>query len=172
LKKIQFSNGERLYLRAAAEYTVLADEEMTNQFCWFCQRSSRCVPNKIALFEWLTLTWKAFSIYLLFSETIILIATTRLSINRIIHAIMVKTRRVSEYSRECDSKRIQSVTLYKPKLSLHQSSKSKRRIAAYHIVFFVAYIYQVYWVASTIGLPYQQFLEKAEREGFEGKFGA
>eukprot|EP00978_Attheya_sp_CCMP212_P018183 scaffold49450_cov41-Attheya_sp.AAC.2 len=34
-------------------------------------------------------------------------------------------------------------------------------------MFLVAYVYQIYWVASTIGEPYSKFLEKADREGFQ-----
>jgi hypothetical protein len=72
-------------------------------------------------------------------------------------------------SHECDSKRIESVTLYNPKHTLVQSSRSKRRIAAYHFIFFIAYMYQVTWMGRTIGVPYQEFVLKAEREGFEGE---
>lgn len=75
----------------------------------------------------------------------------------------------------CDSKRIVKVSLYSPKYSIYYSSKdastkqkSQRRIKGFHLVFFCLYLYQLHWCVSTIGLPYRQFLEKAEQEGFEG----
>ena len=61
---------------------------------------------------------------------------------------------------ECDSKRIEQVSVYQPKLST-------RRIRLYNLVFLCLYIYQGLWVASTIGEPYRKFLEKADREGFQ-----
>jgi manganese-transporting P-type ATPase len=61
---------------------------------------------------------------------------------------------------ECDSKRIEQVSVYQPKLST-------RRIRLYNLVFICLYIYQGLWVASTIGEPYRKFLEKADREGFQ-----
>jgi hypothetical protein len=33
----------------------------------------------------------------------------------------------------------------------------------------VLYVYQVGWAVVTIGEPYRLFLEKADREGFQGK---
>jgi hypothetical protein len=68
---------------------------------------------------------------------------------------------------ECDSKRIQRVHLYKPKLA---AGFGKRRFRLYHVVFLLCYIYQVIYVVSTIGQPYRQFLEKADRDGFQGKY--
>jgi hypothetical protein len=67
---------------------------------------------------------------------------------------------------ECDSKRIEAVSLYRPKLA---PGAPGRRIKLYHLLFVVAYVYQIYWVASTIGEPYSKFLEKADREGFQGE---
>jgi len=67
---------------------------------------------------------------------------------------------------DCDSKRISHVTLYSPKMSL-QSSGGKRRIHGFHFFFFLIYVYQLYWVWSTVGEPYRKFLEKADREGFK-----
>lgn len=73
------------------------------------------------------------------------------------------------YPKPCDSKRIASVALYEPRLSLETSSGGKGpRINAFLFVFIAAYAYLAYWIISTVGLPYRQFLEKAEREGFEG----
>jgi cation-transporting ATPase 13A1 len=63
---------------------------------------------------------------------------------------------------ECDSKRLESITLYKPKLV------AAKRVRFYHIVFLCLYVYQAGWVLSTIGQPYRNFLEKADREGLEG----
>ena len=76
-----------------------------------------------------------------------------------------------------DSKRIESVALYRPKLaaaasgggSSNKKKKKKFQVRLHHILFLVAYIYQVGWVVSTIGRPYREFLEKADREGFKGK---
>jgi hypothetical protein len=67
---------------------------------------------------------------------------------------------------ESDSKRILAVSIYSPKLA---APIFGRRIRLYHAFFAVVYLYQVVWVCSTIGLPYRQFLEKADREGFAGK---
>jgi len=39
-------------------------------------------------------------------------------------------------------------------------------IKSYHLLFIVLYLHQFYWVISTMGTPYTQFLLKAEREGF------
>ena len=50
------------------------------------------------------------------------------------------------------------------------TKKKQRRapLKKYHILFLTIYLYQIYWIYSTIGLPYKEFLDKAEREGFEG----
>jgi len=60
-------------------------------------------------------------------------------------------------ARECDSKRITKVQLYRPRF-LHKQIT---------ICFLIIYLYQVYWCLRTVGEPYEKFLEKAEREGFE-----
>lgn len=77
---------------------------------------------------------------------------------------------------ETDSKRIESVSLYRPKLAATGSATSKKKkkgrrfhVRLYHVVFLAAYIYQMGWVVSTIGKPYRDFLEKADREGFKGE---
>ena len=72
---------------------------------------------------------------------------------------------------ETDSKRIEAVSLYRPKLAASASAGKKKRfqVRLYHILFAAAYVYQVGWVVSTIGRPYREFLEKADREGFKGK---
>lgn len=67
---------------------------------------------------------------------------------------------------ECDSKRIGKVNIYKPKLA---AGFGKRRFRLYHVAFLFVYCYQIIWVISTIGQPYREFLEKADREGFQGK---
>jgi hypothetical protein len=68
---------------------------------------------------------------------------------------------------EVDSKRIEAVYVYKPKLAAKLLPNGKR-FRLYHVVFVALYIYQIIWVTSTIGHPYRQFLEKADREGFQG----
>ena len=73
------------------------------------------------------------------------------------------------FPRDCDSKRIDAVAVYKPKFS---AGTNRRRIRLYNVLFLVLYCYQVAWVASTIGEPYRKFLEKADREGFEVMEGA
>jgi cation-transporting ATPase 13A1 len=73
------------------------------------------------------------------------------------------------FPKECDSKRIEKVSVYKPKLS---TGTSKRRIRLYDVVFILFYVYQLTWVCSTIGEPYRKFLEKADREGFAVMEGA
>ena len=66
-------------------------------------------------------------------------------------------------SHECDSKRIDRIYVYRPKFST-----GRHRVRFYHGIFLLLYIYQLLWVASTIGEPYRLFLEKADREGFQG----
>jgi hypothetical protein len=97
--------------------------------------------------------------------------------------------------RECDSKRIESVRVYRPKWTAPTtagaavaaaaqtqppqpppSSSRKRkgggggwpRLNLYSVVFAVLYALQIGWVLSTVGEPYRTFLEKADREGFQG----
>ena len=69
-----------------------------------------------------------------------------------------------KFSKECDSKRIEEVSVYLPKLS---TGSRKRRIRLYNVVFILLYVYQLAWVMSSIGEPYRKFLEKADREGFQ-----
>ena len=88
----------------------------------------------------------------------------------------------------CNTDQIAYVELYRPKTIINNNhttsstsssndggktnKKKKRRapLKKYHLLFAILYLYQVYWIYSTIGLPYKEFLDKAEREGFEGKF--
>mmetsp|Transcript_36366 Transcript_36366/g.87831 ORF Transcript_36366/g.87831 Transcript_36366/m.87831 type:complete len:1595 (+) Transcript_36366:153-4937(+) len=72
-----------------------------------------------------------------------------------------------QFPKDTDSKRIVSVCTYQPKFSAGNSRKQGRSIRFYNVFFILLYVYQVIWVASTIGEPYRRFLEKAEREGFE-----
>jgi cation-transporting ATPase 13A1 len=58
---------------------------------------------------------------------------------------------------------IQSITLHRPKELL---TYRNRPIRLYHLLFTLLYLHQIYWIASTIGTPYQTFLLKAESEGF------
>ena len=39
----------------------------------------------------------------------------------------------------------------------------------YHLLFLSLYLHQMYWICRTVGVPYREFLDKAEREGFEGE---
>ena len=79
---------------------------------------------------------------------------------------------------ETDSKRIEAVSLYRPKLAAsaggggsgiggNKKKKKHYQVRLYHLLFAAAYVYQVTWVVSTIGRPYREFLEKADREGFK-----
>eukprot|EP00984_Skeletonema_dohrnii_P005983 scaffold2120_cov150-Skeletonema_dohrnii-CCMP3373.AAC.6 len=75
----------------------------------------------------------------------------------------------SHNSLPCSSKRIAHVELFRPKKVLPQSSTSTKKrynIKSYHLLFLTLYIHQLYWIISTMGTPYTQFLLKAEREGF------
>jgi len=84
-------------------------------------------------------------------------------------------KRRTTFSKDCDSKRISFVSLYRPKLSSSSSSattdvKKKRSTPkAFHFVFLVFYILQAYRTIRTIGQPYEKFLLRAERDGFQGK---
>lgn len=69
--------------------------------------------------------------------------------------------------KESDSKRVERVHVYLPKFS---AGSKHRGIRLYHVFFLVLYVYQIYWCASTVGQPYRKFLEKAEKEGFQGKY--
>jgi len=40
----------------------------------------------------------------------------------------------------------------------------------YHLLFLLLYLHQLYWICRTVGVPYREFLDKAEREGFEGEW--
>ncbi len=72
------------------------------------------------------------------------------------------SKKKSAWAQECDSKRIDHVTVYQPKLRSH-------KIRMYHYVFIAIYVVQFIWVFSSIGQPYREFLERADREGFQGK---
>jgi hypothetical protein len=103
--------------------------------------------------------------------------------------------------KECDSKRIESVRVYRPKWTSSSASagtsseergdkkgggrgwlggggggvgpKSRRPpVQWYTLGFLVLYALQVGWVLSTVGEPYRVFLEKADREGFQGACAA
>jgi hypothetical protein len=76
-----------------------------------------------------------------------------------------KAPKGSRFMKECDSKRIESIFVYSPKLA---AGTAKRNIRFYNIIFLVLYVYQVGWALTTIGEPYRKFLEKADREGFQG----
>ena len=61
-----------------------------------------------------------------------------------------------------DSKRVERIHVYQLKLA-------GGRLRFYHVAFILLYLYQIAWVCQTIGEPYRAFLEKADREGFQGK---
>eukprot|EP00591_Stephanopyxis_turris_P000806 CAMPEP_0195514898 /NCGR_PEP_ID=MMETSP0794_2-20130614/6150_1 /TAXON_ID=515487 /ORGANISM="Stephanopyxis turris, Strain CCMP 815" /LENGTH=46 /DNA_ID= /DNA_START= /DNA_END= /DNA_ORIENTATION= len=44
------------------------------------------------------------------------------------------------FGEECDSKRIERVSLYSPKLSALSSSSGKRPIKGFHFIFILAYV--------------------------------
>ena len=79
----------------------------------------------------------------------------------------------------CSSENIAHIELFRPKTitsisgssSNNNKNKKKRRapLKKYHLLFAVMYLYQIYWIYSTVGVPYKEFLDKAEREGFEGE---
>lgn len=71
------------------------------------------------------------------------------------------------YPKDCDSKRIDAVTVYQAKLAVGDTKK-RRSLRLYSVVFLILYVVQVLAVVSTIGEPYRLFLEKADREGFQG----
>ena len=52
---------------------------------------------------------------------------------------------------ECDSKRLQYVSLYRIKDLSGSTKKRKGGLKLFHFFFFALYIYQAYWVTSTIG---------------------
>jgi len=64
----------------------------------------------------------------------------------------------------CSSKRIAHIELFRPKTIV--SSGSGPPLKKYHLLFALAYLHQAHWIASTVGAPYRDFLDKAEREGF------
>jgi hypothetical protein len=70
-----------------------------------------------------------------------------------------------QFAKDTDSKRIESVSTYRPKFSA--GAGGRRRIRLYNVAFLALYVYQSMWVFGTVGEPYLKFLEKAEREGFE-----
>jgi hypothetical protein len=71
------------------------------------------------------------------------------------------------FAQECDSKRIEAVGVYKAKLA---TGTQKHKLRLYNAVFLLLYVYQSVRVITTIGQPYREFLEKADREGFQGTF--
>jgi hypothetical protein len=75
------------------------------------------------------------------------------------------TMPATTFAKDCDSKRIESVQVYQAKLA----TGGKRNIRFYNIFFLFLYLYQTSWVVSTVGEPYRRFLEKADREGFQGE---
>ena len=58
---------------------------------------------------------------------------------------------MSSFAKETNSKRIDSVTLYKPKFTPKSGSKRRGQIKAFHIVFLFIYMYMGYWCFTTVG---------------------
>jgi hypothetical protein len=109
--------------------------------------------------------------------------------------LMTTDRKRGCFSKECDSKRIGFVTLYRPKFPAKSDIKKKRSTPkAFHFVFLALYFFQGYRCIRTVGSkfnysaiqlvmlnwtltlhvhskpePYENFLMRAERDGFEGK---
>ena len=69
------------------------------------------------------------------------------------------------YPQECDSKRIQAIAVYEPRMA---TQVGRFKVRLYHVIFLVAYALIGVQVLATIGEPYRRFLEKADREGFQG----
>lgn len=68
---------------------------------------------------------------------------------------------------DCDSKRIVGVKVYQPKLAI----VGRRQVLRwYNVVFGAALFLQTLYMLTTMGEPYHEFLAKADREGFQGKF--
>ena len=92
------------------------------------------------------------------------------------------TRPTPRHALPCTSKRIAHVELFRPRTIIANNDHSSAEAAApprgrrpsplkrYHLVFAVIYLFQGCWVYSTVGTPYLNFLDKAEREGFEGEW--
>jgi hypothetical protein len=66
---------------------------------------------------------------------------------------------------KCSSKRIAHIEMFRPK-TIVSSSSNGPPLKKYHLLFALVYLYQAYWIVSTMGVPYRDFLTKAEREGF------
>lgn len=96
-------------------------------------------------------------------------------------AVSKKRRPTPRNALPCTSENIAHVELFRPKTIIANTTntsngkptiqKKKRRVPLkrYHLLFALLYLHQAYWIYSTIGVPYKEFLDKAEREGFEGK---
>jgi hypothetical protein len=94
----------------------------------------------------------------------------------------------------CTSKRIAHVELFRPRTIIgpspgggsppaldhadeandgkrrhHRAGRTGPPLKKYHLLFLALYLHQLYWICSTVGVPYREFLDKAEREGFEGE---
>ena len=55
-----------------------------------------------------------------------------------------------QYSKGCDSKGIDAVSLYVPKFSVTKRA-GRLNVNAYHVLFALVYLYQAYWCLSTAG---------------------
>lgn len=74
-----------------------------------------------------------------------------------------------QYPQECDSKRIEEIAVYQPRLA---TNIGRFKVRLYHLIFLAGYAFIGTQVIATIGEPYRRFLEKADREGFQVMEGA
>jgi len=83
--------------------------------------------------------------------------------------IMVEERKKGYFSRDCDSKRVSSVALYRPKLTATNDAKKKRSTPkAFHFVFLVIYLFQGYRCIRTIGSEFIAWeLKYGAQAGFQ-----
>ena len=83
--------------------------------------------------------------------------------------VAIDVSKFCQYPADCDSKRIAAIGLYQAKLATPiPLGKRRYNVRLYHLIFVVGYAILGTQVISTIGEPYRRFLEKADREGFEG----
>lgn len=83
--------------------------------------------------------------------------------------VLIDVRKYCQYPTDCDSKRIAGIALYQAKLATPiPIGKRLYNVRLYNLIFLLGYIVLGTQVISTIGEPYRRFLEKADREGFQG----
>lgn len=83
---------------------------------------------------------------------------------------VVDVGKFCQHPTDCDSKRVAAIGLYQAKMATTvKVGKQRYKVRLYHLLFVAGYLILGYHVLSTIGEPYRIFLEKADREGFQGK---